>query len=165
MISESSQLLKMLGAGVRRTGGAEELAPRAGQGTIEGAAFTELLKQAENGDLSSHRRVSVENGAGVVLNEAQALAVSAAADRAEAAGVRRALVMLDDQALVLDVTTRSIVGKAEFSRGVMNGIDGVVKISSRTSEGGAGNGAAGNVLRVPRASVAELMKLPVMQEE
>lgn len=162
MISESSDLLRLLGSGVRHTPGAATFESK--PALIEGEPFAELLKQAERGDLSSHRRVSVENGSGVVLNEAQSLALSAAADRAEAAGVRRALVMLDDQALLLDVGTRSVVGKAEFSKGVLSGVDGVLKISSSTQ---SANGAAGSpaLLRVPSVSPSDLARIPQLHEE
>jgi hypothetical protein len=169
MTTESSQLLKLLGSGVRPSstvglGGLGKGA--AGAGTIDQAPFAELLKQAENGELSSQRRVTVEAGAGIQLNEAQSQALSAAADRAEAAGIRKALVMMDDQAYVMDVGTRTITGKANFKGGVLNGVDGVLRISSKGD--GAGMGAGTNpaaILPLPRVSPSELVMLPVNGNE
>ncbi|MGE3106844.1 MAG: hypothetical protein AB7G11_05065 [Phycisphaerales bacterium] len=155
MTSESSQLLKMLGSGVRAGPCSTTPAPA----NIDSAPFAELLKQAESGDLATHRRVCVESSAGIELTEAQSLALSAAADRAEAAGIRKALVMLDDQAFVLDVSTRSITGKAQFNQGVLSGIDGVMKISS-TTQGGAAPGATDAILPLPRVSPSQLLNLP-----
>lgn len=164
MSTESTQLLKMLGSGVRPTSGVAGLG--AGKSSnIDSAPFAELLKQAENGELSSQRRVTVDKSAGVQLNEAQSIAISAAADRAEAAGIRKALVMLDDQAFVLDVGSRTITGKADFNKGIMTGIDGVLKISSSTNPADGPRGNANSILPLPKASPSQLLNRPSKNDD
>lgn len=155
MSTESSQLLRMLGSGVRPAAIPENASQRAGNGLIEGAGFADLLKQAEQGKISSRRAVSVEHGAGIELSDADKLALSEAADRAEAAGLRKALVYLDDKALVLDVQTRNIIGKADITSGVLTGIDGVVKASSNRT----GSAEAPSILPLPRVDPSSMALL------
>lgn len=156
MSTESTQLLRMLGSGVRPAGIPESAsASKPGTGQIEGAGFADLLKQAEQGKLSSHRPVTIEKNAGVDLTDADKVALCDAADRAEAAGLRKALVYLDDKALVLDVQSRSITGRADLKSGVLTGIDGVLKASSHP----AGAGDLGTILPMPRVDPSSLSLL------
>jgi hypothetical protein len=120
--------MQLLGAG-----GAAPFGPLTGsQGaSVEGSDFASLLRQAREGEVSSGRPVTLARGAGVNLSADQLQRLAAAADRAEAEGATRALVMIDGQALRLDVTTREVTGAADLSRpGVMSGIDAVVTLPS-----------------------------------
>jgi hypothetical protein len=79
---------------------------------LEHQPFDELLAQAKAGRLESGRVVSAAVE-GEPLSPGQLRRLAAAADTAEASGARRALMMLDGRALVLDVPTRTI--SAELS--------------------------------------------------
>jgi len=156
-VSDTNDLLRMLGSGVRPVAPSASTTKTAGQtaGAVEGTPFAELLEQAERGEISSNRRVSAASGSGIELSDAESTALSAAADRAEAAGIRTALVMLDDRSVVLDVANRSVTGKAEFTRGIMPGIDGVINLS--TKSGAAAEPAT--ILPLPRVPPSALTQL------
>ncbi len=125
MTIDTAQMLRQLGtAGAPRAVQAPAGSPRADEG-----AFAELLKRAREGTLASNRPVSVEKSAGVALSEEQLARLSLAADRAEAAGLRTALVLIDDRRLILDVHQRSVVGVAAPEQGVLDGIDGVIDLA------------------------------------
>lgn len=155
MSAESTQLLRMLGSGVRPASVPGSAGAKAGNGTIEGAGFADLLKQAAQGKMNSNRPVTVDKGAGIELSDADQVALSGAADRAEAAGLRKALVYLGDRAYILDVQSRSITGKADLQSGVLTGIDGVVKASPALS----GAAADPAILPVPRVDPSSLALL------
>lgn len=128
--SDAAQLLRRLGAGINPVAGS---ASRPLTPTGEGA-FTELLQKARAGELSSSRPVIVSSDAlraGVQLSPDQLAVLSAAADKAEAAGLRTALVLIGEQAVTLDVGNRTILGPADASGGVIGGIDGVINLSDR----------------------------------
>jgi hypothetical protein len=89
--------------------------------------FQALLRQARAGEISSGRDVTVAKRAGVDLTPGQLARVARAADRAEASGALKALVLIDGQALVLDVPAREVVGSAKLDPGaVIAGVDAVV---------------------------------------
>lgn len=96
---------------------------------IQPGEFADLLQRARDGTLASNRPVTVEDGQGLSLTEEQLARLSLAADRAEAAGLRKALVMIDDQRVVLDVQQRSIVAAPVSESGVLDGIDGVLDLA------------------------------------
>src|SRR5688572_29762289 len=103
-------LLRLLGAGVQRSAPVQGARPP--EGPVESAGFAELLAKAKSGAIHSGLPVEIDAGAGVALTGEQAARLERAADRAEAAGIQRALVFLDGMALVLDVKTRTVVGTA-----------------------------------------------------
>jgi len=127
---DSATLLRALGGGIRplglsAAGSSAARAPATGAGGLD---FARLLSQAQAGEVASMSPVSIERGAGVSLSDDQLRRLSIAADRAEASGVSRALVLIDGMALRLDVGARSVVGKVELSAGAaLSGIDGVVR--------------------------------------
>jgi len=81
--------------------------------------------------------VTGEPFAGVELSAEQLERVSRAGDAAERAGAMRALVLVDDQMLLMDVTTRRITGKADPEAEVLTGLDAVVRVPSAGSAGAA----------------------------
>ena len=117
-------LLKLLASGAAAlTRSAGRPAPKAEGG------FASLLDRARSGSLSSGLGVTVDELAGVELTPEQLARLADAADRAQAQGAQRALVLIDGQALTLDVAVREITGKADFSPGkVLTGIDAVVHV-------------------------------------
>jgi hypothetical protein len=150
-MSAANELLRMLGSGTGNVGAASRVRPGSPAGVnapIDGAAFADLLAQAQNGELASGTPVVVDDDAGVALSDAELQQLSLAADRAEAQGVRRALVLSGDKALLLDVQTRTVLGQAEVKDGVVSGIDGVIRL------GGAGAAAGADLLPVPSGSLA-----------
>src|SRR4051812_18153381 len=108
MSMPSTQLLGLLGAG-----GPAPAQPLRGD-QIAGADFGTLLQKAREGGLASGREVTIARGAGVSLTPEQLSQLSVAADRAEAQGATRALVMIDGKAIRLDVAMREVTGAADL---------------------------------------------------
>lgn len=131
-MATDNMMLKLLSAGPKpQIRGAFESTSTAGP---ESGQFARLLELARDGALSSNRPVTLSESAGSVrLSEDQLASLSLAADRAEAAGIRTAIVLLDDQAVILDVPTRSITGPATLEGaqigGVFGGVDGVINLA------------------------------------
>lgn len=100
-------------------------------GPTDGPGFEQLLRDAQGGSISSGIPVRVSPQAGVSLSPSQLARLSGAADRAEAAGAGRALVMMDGMALTMDVGTRTITGTADASSTkVLSGVDTVVTVAN-----------------------------------
>ncbi len=118
----SAQLLKLLGSGVLPPG--VNAAPRS---SVEQASFADLLNRARQGTLGSARPITVSDDIGVTLTDDQQARLSLAADQLETAGVRVAMVSIDGQKLILDVTQREITGIAPADGPVPN-IDGAIDL-------------------------------------
>lgn len=89
--------------------------------------FARLLEQAQAAELESGRAVTVARGVEVALSEDQLGRIAAAADRAEAAGAITAAVLIDGEALVMDVAARTITGRLDMGAGeAFYGVDTVV---------------------------------------
>lgn len=100
-------------------------APAAG---TDPTSFATLLHRAQAGQIITGREVTVHPTAGVELTPEQLGRVGIAADRAEAAGASRALVLIDGRALVVDIGLRQVVRQASFDdQHVLTGIDAVVQ--------------------------------------
>lgn len=96
-------------------------------GSAGGVDFAALLAQARAGQTESQLPVSIDSQAGVELNDDQLRRLGQAADRAEAQGLSHAVVLLDGQALTVDVGARRVTGKVDPSKpAALAGIDGVV---------------------------------------
>lgn len=165
MSNESVGLLQrlFLGGGARATAAGPTVAG-AGVGASAPGGFAGLLRQAQAGALVSERPVTIGReaaAAGVQLNAEQIGRVSAAADKAEVSGVRSALVLIDGQALRLDIASRSITGAADVASGVVSGIDGLINLSPNLTS--RPDAAAGAPFRLPfvtggSASLASLLE-------
>jgi hypothetical protein len=107
--TDSSFLLRKLEPAVAPS----YLAPPARQPTapLEQRPFDELLAEAQAGRLASGRTVS----AGFDLSPQELDRLAGAADVAEASGAKRAMLLFDGRALVLDVPTRTISGELSLS--------------------------------------------------
>jgi hypothetical protein len=156
-MSGSTELLKLLGSSARiGLGRGGPGLPTGGAG-IEHADFSAMLKKAQTGAIASQLPVTIESGANVALTDEELAGLSLVADRAEAAGVRTALVMFPDKSVVLDVHTRQVKSAADVNSDVLTGVDGVVRIPAAGPAGATGvvptlpAGAIGN------ASVARLL--------
>jgi hypothetical protein len=108
------------------------------QGTsrlAEGPSFDQLLQQAQTGQVSSGIPIRVARQAGVDLSPSQLTRLADAADRAEATGASRALVMIDGMVLTMDVPQRTITGQADLSSTkVLNGVDAVVTVAAASGD-------------------------------
>jgi hypothetical protein len=94
-----------------------------------------MLEQAETGGVSSDLPNRVSRHAGVDLSPSQLNRLAGAADRAEAAGATKALVMIDGMVLQMDVGLRTITGKTDTSATkVLNGVDAVVTVAPEAGE-------------------------------
>lgn len=144
MTTDSVSLLKQLGS---RTNAPASAKP-SGQ-AIESTGFAELLAQARSGELGSSAPVTISPDAKISLTPDELARISLGADRAEAAGIRTALVMVGDQKLVLDVHTRQITGRAQAAPaqagvgGVYPGVDGVIDLLAPSGAAVSSLGAAG----------------------
>ncbi|MDI1290106.1 MAG: hypothetical protein PSX37_09200 [bacterium] len=138
MSINATDLLKKL-AGVSGTPARSNAA-----GLTDGAAFAGMLAKATSTQApESGIPVTVEPFAGVELNAGQLERVARAADLAEREGATRAMVLIDDQMLMMDVTTRTITGKADPSSQVLTGLDAVVRVPP------AGSNESGPVIGLP----------------
>src|SRR5689334_705012 len=111
MTTTATDLLRQLGSGVRPV--APAASPPAGAtalkpGQVESAGFADLLAAAKGGNVQTGLNISIAPNANVTLTPEQLARLSSAADRAQAAGLHDALVLIDGQALKLDVFTRTI---------------------------------------------------------
>lgn len=146
--NQAVQMLRQLASGVRPVGAAATTAA----GAVQPGDFSALLKQAQAGELTSSTPVTVAPDAGVKLSEDQLAQVSLAADKAEAAGIRTAVVLLEGQAVMLDVGDRTITGPAQFGDGrVLTGVDGVINLAPGSA---AGAGSA-SILPLPAGSALQ----------
>jgi len=100
-------MLKRLNPAVR------PLPPNAAEGAapFEARAFDDLLTLVARQGMATGRPVSIDPGLDLDLDEPALERLGAAADTAEAAGFRNALILDDGRALALDVTQRLIRGQ------------------------------------------------------
>jgi hypothetical protein len=131
----------MLSSGVR-PGGAE---PPGATGSASSPAgmFADLLKQAQEGTLTTKLPVTIAPDCGVTLSDDELARLSFAADKLEASGVKTALVTIDGQRLLLDVHSRKITGRADGHDGIVAGIDGTLDLGDARTDAGAPDSGAG----------------------
>jgi hypothetical protein len=126
MSAQGAELLKLLQSTTTPQVRPGNAAPRKGLGALD---FASLLQSAQSGQIASGREVTLSKNSGVNLSADQLHRLSAAADRAEAMGASRALVLMDGQALTLDVSSREVTGQIDpQSGGLLNGIDAVLGV-------------------------------------
>ncbi len=116
-----TQLLLALGAGISQGAPA-----RAQAGPL---GFADMLAKARAGEYTTNLPVSVGDGAGLTLSPAQLDRLAVAADRAEAQGANRAVVLLDGRAFTLDVATRTITGSFDPTQAnTLSGFDALITL-------------------------------------
>ena len=127
MSEQSFSLLKSLaGIGPARMGvAASGPAPSAelGPGALD---FAQLLGKAQNGTADTKLPVTVSSRLNLELTAEQLARVGVAADRAQAAGLQSAVVLIDGKALQLDVQTRQITGTVAPGSQALTHLDGIV---------------------------------------
>lgn len=137
MSANSIQLLRQLSSGVRPPGVSAAPKPDVAQ-----ASFTDLLKKAQSGELVSKTPVTLASDAEISLSDDQLARLSFAADKLEAAGVRTALISIDGKKLLLDVSSRQVLGAATSAEGVFAGIDGMLDLGDARADAQGANTAA-----------------------
>ncbi|MHC4108684.1 MAG: hypothetical protein ACYSTY_11420 [Planctomycetota bacterium] len=110
MAADSAHLLRRLEPAVRPAFATPPPPPHP-QPPLEGQSFDELLALARQGSVPSGRAVQWAADPARPLDEQQLTRLSAAADVAEAAGARRALMLIDGRGVVLDVANRALVAE------------------------------------------------------
>lgn len=106
MAINSAQLLKLLEPAVRPGATRASTAPaRAG---FEHQSFDQMLAQVARGTVHSGRQIDVACDPAIPLEPSQLERMAVAADQAEAAGAKRALLLIDGRAFVLDVANRTL---------------------------------------------------------
>ena len=130
MTIDPSQLLRQLEPAVRPGFSSPTVAP-ARPGFAD-QSFQQLLTLASRGEIESGRQVQLAFEPKESLDDGQLSRLSTAADRAEASGAKRAMMLIDGRGLVLDVEQRTI--DAELSGGAESrfagGIDAAVYVPS-----------------------------------
>lgn len=106
MTIDSNILLRQLEPAVRPA--YMSASPARAAAPIEQQSFDDLLAKASSGRLASERPVTAAFEAGEPLSPQQMARLGPAADLAEAAGARTALMLVDGRGLVLDVAARTL---------------------------------------------------------
>lgn len=140
MTTTGADLLKLLG-GLAAPGAVPSAS--GSPASTGGIDFASLLQRAASGEAASGRPVSIAKGAGVELTEDQLTRLAAAADKAEAQGATRALVMIDGRALTMDIAVRQVTGAADLGAGVLTGIDAVLSVPGHDPAAAAGAASPG----------------------
>jgi len=134
MIPAASLLLSALGGIIRPRGvGSGDHTPNPGSIDQEGE-FAAALAKAQSGDMATNAPVSIAKGLELKLSASQLSRLSGAADRAEAQGIGRAIVLMDGQALTLDVASRTITGLADLSATSVHGAEAVITVAPETDQ-------------------------------
>jgi hypothetical protein len=106
----------------------------AAAGPAAGLDFASLVTKAKAGQAVSDLPVTVSPRSGVELSPEQLQRLGAAADKAAAAGLQTALVLIDGKTLTLDVHKRQVTGAAQPTQQAITGIDGVVAVPDAGQE-------------------------------
>jgi len=129
MTLNAAQLLKHLEPAVRP--GLAPARPTKAHGSFETQTFEQLLSLASRGQVSSGRQIETATDLQPPLDPAQLERLAVAADQAEAAGSKRALMMIDGRGVVLDVHSRTIVGELNADTAQpITGIDAALFVGS-----------------------------------
>lgn len=111
-------LQRLASAGIGTIARAVGIAP-AGPAPADAAKqadFQALLKQAQQGAVPSGRAVNISARVPIELTPEQLQRIGRIADRAEASGLSTALVLIDGQALTLDVQSRTVTGRYDSTQ-------------------------------------------------
>jgi hypothetical protein len=116
MVVDPIQLLKQLEPAVRPV--AAPGAKRDPNAPLERQSFDELLAMVSRGAVSSGRSIDVRDDANLrePLDRDALDRLAAAADKAEAAGAQRAVMLIDGRGLVMDIAGRAITNELDAVR-------------------------------------------------
>lgn len=91
-----------------------------------GVSFESLLAAAQGGQITSDQPVTINRGVPLELSPEQLERVGVAVDRAESLGMSTALVLIDGQALTVDVSSRRVMAAVDAGTIAVTDIDGVL---------------------------------------
>jgi len=91
-----------------------------------GVDFAAMLSSARSGEVTSTRPVQAAAGVEKALTPEQLRRIGVAADRAESAGMTSAVVLIDGQAVKLDVLGRQVEAVVDPRAVALTGVDGVL---------------------------------------
>jgi hypothetical protein len=142
MVIDPIQLLRQLEPAVRPASAPSS--GRVGQAPLEQRSFDDLLSLVSRGAVRSGRPITIAASALLrgELDDDQRARLASAADTAQAAGARRAVMLIDGRGLVLDVAGRVIESELGANeRRALSGIDAAVYVAARDEEIGAATAA------------------------
>lgn len=126
MAIDPGQLLKRLEPPVRQVG-SRIAAPNA---PFESRGFDDLLQLVSSGKLRSDRPMNIEAATRGPLSGQQVERLAAAADRAEAAGARNAVMVMDGRAFTVDILNRAVTSElSALHTAPITGIDAAVYVA------------------------------------
>jgi hypothetical protein len=96
--------------------------------------FRAMLEKATRGNLTTGLPVRIPSGLSPPVSLAEHDSLSLAADRAQAAGIERALVDLGGRTLRMDVQERQVIDAPDAQLRAVGGIDGYVRGMSDARE-------------------------------
>jgi hypothetical protein len=125
MTTNAADMLRLLGSGVRPAG-----VPATAQSrSIEGSSFAELLAGVQKGEVASGQPLSVKKTLDASFTPSQLERLSTATDAAEASGASRVLAVIDNQAVTIDVASRTVEAVSPWVPGsVTTDVDAVMMI-------------------------------------
>lgn len=125
MTTNAADMLRLLGSGVRPAGAT----PTQTSAPIEGSSFAELLAGVKSGTIASNQMLTIKRGVEAEFTPSQQARLSAATDAAEASGASRLLAVIDNQAVTIDVTSRTVEAVSPWTAGnVKTDVDAVVMV-------------------------------------
>lgn len=138
MMATPGDLLRLLGSGVSATGDRPPVSK-----PIEESAFKDLLDKAAQGHVPSGIEARLGQGVNATFTPEQMERLTAAGDKAEAAGASRAMILMDGLAVTMDVPTRTVTQVVKASSlGVVGDVDAVIGASAPKATGSQASGDA-----------------------
>lgn len=149
MTIDASQLLRQLEPAVRP--GTAPSRPGKGQATLENQSFNELLSLASKGSIHSGRQVNCNCDVNEPLESEQIDRLSAAADRAEATGAQKVLMLMDGRGFVMDISQRTIEAElsVEHQASIFKNIDTAIYVPADDEHPQSTLGPPGNRIAPP----------------
>lgn len=111
---------------------------RAAPASFEARPFDDLLAQAFAGELRSERPVDVACDLKPAMDASQMKRLASAADRAEAFGGQRTLMMIDGRGVVMDVRNRCVIAEMKpQDSSAMLAVDGAMIVPADDADAGS----------------------------
>lgn len=149
MTIDASQLLRQLEPAVRPGTAPARLGK--GQATLENQSFNELLSLASKGSIASGRQVNCNCDVNEQLDNEQIDRLSAAADRAEATGAQKVLMLMDGRGFVMDISKRTVEAElsVEHQTSIFKNIDTAIYVPAEGEQPQSILGPPGNRIAPP----------------
>ena len=149
MTVDASQLLRQLEPAVRPGAAPARLGKP--QTTLENQSFNELLSLASKGSIESGRQVNCDCDVNEPLDSEQIDRLSAAADRAEATGSQKVLMLMDGRGFVMDIALRTVEAElsVEQQASIFKNIDTAVYVPAEGEQPQSILGPPGNRIAPP----------------